>query len=202
MQAFIVVIVLVFLVLVIGQGRRSRLRNCLRLQVNKRSGKINEQGFFKNPELVFSDELGEITVRLEKPRGPGGPRSCWIARCPVQTLREISMRVYPQTTGKKIDKLFGLRDVEIESPEFDERFIIDTKDEDSARRLLTPPLQKSLLELDSQDFEFHIRRGNVRFREPVSGVLADIFPTEKSLDQFLDKVLLVFRQLNKELSNA
>jgi hypothetical protein len=122
----------------------------LREQAAKRNGNLENCFFCVGPKLLFNHSGYDFEVWTNKGDDETFSGEYTHARCKFRLSRDIKMAIYPKNFLATLFKFVGMPAMEIGNPDFDNTFIIKTKDESFARKLLTPELQRSLLSLKAQ----------------------------------------------------
>lgn len=82
----------------------------------------------------------------------------------------VRCEVYPDRMGPRARKLRGMQDIEIGSPEFDERYVIQGDDDAELRRLLSPAAQEQIERLrrlrDDDDVYVSFNKVSLVVRKP------------------------------------
>lgn len=109
-------------------------------------------------------------------------------RAPYVNWDDFRFRIYRKHVFSGIGKLFGMQDVEVGFPEFDEDFIIQGNDERKLRMLFNPPEIRELIQLQRQ-IHFEIRQDEYwfqdRFPEGVNELYFQVVGVIMDIDRLL-----------------
>ena len=119
---------------------------------------------------------------------------------PVPTAAGFKFVIYQQHFVDELGKFFGMQDIVIGYPEFDEKFIIKTNDEARVKNIFADmEMRKVLRSLPDFTFEITTTSGTADEKEPILQLYIEEAITEPSP---LRKVYHAFRQVLTELEEA
>jgi hypothetical protein len=164
MQAFwIGLIVLVPVCYVILQRDVRKVRKILDILAIEHDGQVRNV-FGSYPQLRFQHDGNTLLVSAM----PGS--SATGSRTPQHTFAQFYLPAVPESLYFRIrsrstqtagEQLFGLKDKQIGDAGLDDRFVIETEDEDRLRELLSPETRERILRL-SEDRGIHVSLGKVK----------------------------------------
>jgi hypothetical protein len=148
--AFLVVL---FAVLLAVQYSRAReIRKLLDEQATKRDGRVSGLGFFSHPRLDFS---------FSEDRSKDTPPCTYVIATPGVS-REVQFTIRREDWWGKTRKSFGVRDIDLGNPAFDDAFLVEG-DESLAREVLVDQVQQVLIALLPYRPAMTCRHSNLMF---------------------------------------
>lgn len=181
----VLIIVLVVGSYVLIRRRVGKVREVLEFLALERGGQVRGT-FGSYPQLTFQhDGVTLLVSAMPGTSGTAGGR-----HTSPQTFAQLQLPSAPEALFFRIrsrsiqtagERLFGLEDVRIGDAAFDDRFVIETRDVDRLRELLSPDLRRRIAELDG-------RRGVHVSLERVKGFDGTGWSTEPRLDVTIDEV--------------
>lgn len=101
---------------------------------------------WKSSQVQVHHKHWTLTVdTYEQPRGKHGGTTYTRMRAPYVNKDGFRFTIYRRGFFSDLGKLFGMQDVEVGDPEFDEAFIIKGDDEEKLRKLFANPRIRQLL---------------------------------------------------------
>lgn len=154
MQAFWTgIILLVPVCYVILRQQVRKVRKILDILAIEHDGQVRSV-FGSYPQLTFQQD--GVTLLVSAMTGGGGgvvtgnySGSKSFAQFYLHNVPEaLYFRIRSKTTQTAGEKLFGLKDMQIGDTGFDDRFVIETRDVDRLRELLTPDIRSRIIHLE------------------------------------------------------
>ena len=162
---FCIVAVIIAAAFFISYGVRqsSELDDIYARVARRLGGRASAGGFFGRPMIRFQYRGAYAMVDIYS---TGGKNPTYYTQLhltwPDQSLR---IEVYPERFVSRVGKFFGMADIQIGSPQFDELYLISGNDEAGIRHLLTADVQSKIDRLRSflgnDDIYFGISRGQL-----------------------------------------
>ncbi len=187
---FEIFIVLGFLVIgfFILSSQSKMITRLFRQQAVKRNGKVKKRLLFF-PQLILFDQGKEILI-YQSPGGRNSPPTTHM-KCILDSMREYKISITPENMLAKIGKSLGMKDIQIGNSEFDETFLIRGSDEMAVFNLLSPDIQKSILDIEDRYPTINIE--NKEFKFTISGWLKK----ERQFDPFIEVGLKIIKKANR-----
>lgn len=184
---FFAVIVLIVYLHYAAQYKRFEAR--FRKQAAMRNGKVTSKrmALWKIPRLYLYHEGNEISFSPLHRKGgttSSGERYLY-AECFIRNARDYSISITPEYALKKLGSIFGMQDIQLNNHDFDKAFYVSGDNETLVRNLLTPEIQKRLLDASSLELGIHIE--NKEFECSVYKPMTE----DNQLDLFIDVVIAV-----------
>lgn len=110
-------------------------------------GDFIEDGFWKSGGLRFQHGEWEIVLDTYTVQSDNTSSTYTRLRAPFVNKDGLYFKISREGFFSKIGKFFGMQDLEIGDPYFDEKFIIKGNHEDKIRRLLASDQLKELIDL-------------------------------------------------------
>ena len=185
----LVFVVMMIVIIFVQQQRKYQLQLLIR-QAKKRNG-IVKGGFFSYyPQLNFSQEATEISIHI-KPGGESSrPQTILEAIFPSESNRRI--HIFPKSIVYQAWKVLGLQDIQLNDPNFDQVFALQTNVSDFAHNLFSPEIRNKLLSCKSFQIDILLEKKRMKF------IAYRNFLDDESYDLFIETGLLILRRL-KEL---
>ena len=128
--------------LILMNRRRKRLIQVLQRIAEKRGGEITKYPIIY-PSLQFIHDGARIIIRFEPGSRHSPPKTI------LQAFHNISLNhkviIYRETILSRIAKTFGMKDIQMGSEEFDNKFIVKGDDEYFTYNLLDYEIQEKLI---------------------------------------------------------
>lgn len=109
-------------------------------------GEFTEEKIFKDGKLVIEHEQWTITLDTYTVHANNAHVTYTRMRAPYINKDGFRFNIYKKSIFSGLGKIFGMQDVEIGDPQFDEEYIIQGKPEESVKRLLSNREIRSLIE--------------------------------------------------------
>jgi hypothetical protein len=139
---FLLIVGVVVAVLVYTAQQRAELRNSYERLASRYGGRCQPGGLFSTPSVQFIHDDAWVTIEISS---TGGKHKTYYTHVRFRSPRlGIRCEVYPEGLWSRVGKLIGMVDVEIGSPDFDERYIISGSDPAALRSLLNPIVQSQI----------------------------------------------------------
>ena len=108
-------------------------------------GTLYEAGLFARPKIQFEHADAEVTIDIYT---TGGERPVYYTQAHFRGIHPTTRcEVYPEGMWSRIGKLIGMADIDIGSPDFDERYVIKGDEPAQISTLLSPAVQNQIDEL-------------------------------------------------------
>ena len=184
---FVVLIAFLFLVFYVHSKQNRELDEIFRRLARRYSGHAIGGGLMTPASFTFHYQ--GAPVKVEAKRG-GEDESDYTQIQIAWPDRSARCEVYPERFSSRLGKLFGMTDVEIGSPEFDEIFVITGDSEAKLRELLSPDVQQAIRALWRMrplgDIYFSIGGGKMAVKK------LSLIREEKLLARFVEAVLHLY----------
>jgi hypothetical protein len=169
-------------------SQKKALTELYQQQAAKRNGQV-KRFLLIFPKLILYDQGTQILINQTS----GGKNSPPVTslECTLNSMADYSISIGPEHVFTRIGKGFGMQDILIGNPEFDESFLIQGSDEGTVRAFLAPEIQERVLRLAEKSPIIKIQKKAFSFR--VSGRLR----TERQLDQFIEAGLELIKKANE-----
>lgn len=157
-------------------------------QVIKRNGRIKKG--FRYQQLIFPYEMFEVHVYFT----PGGKKSPPYTHV---TTKMVPLRPYTITLYKEIEvfsriaEVFGIKDIQLNNPVFDEAFVVKGSDESVVHAFFSSGIQNKLLLFKDKRPAFLIYKNKFSFSVP--GIPND----DTDLDNIIDTGLILLSRVNE-----
>lgn len=141
---FIIVIV-VFTTLFAVKQRQRKIVEVYTKLAEQYGGRCEPGGWFSHPKVKFQHAGARVAIDIYSTGGENATHYTQVhfyGRCP-----NVRCEVYPEGGWSRVKKFFGMQDIEIGSPRFDERYIIQGDDGAALRSLLNPGVQRQIARL-------------------------------------------------------
>lgn len=113
--------------------------------------------FLSNPSLSGQVRGFEVNLRMVR-RGSGKNSNTFtVLEVKPQQPPGFSFHVYEANFFNTLGKVFGMQDIEINDPEFDRKFIIQSHNENKIHELFTPSIKESFIRYADQYTNWGIR---------------------------------------------
>lgn len=113
-----------------------------RLHLSYQSGDLNGYGTIKG-----SLDGHRVTVNTYNKSGPGGPKPCTQYRVAYRDPLPIDLKLMRQGLAKGVEKVYGMQDIILGDPAFDDYFLVYGAKPDKVRNLLSAGLQSAIKEV-------------------------------------------------------
>jgi hypothetical protein len=148
----------------------------MQVEAEKRGGVVD--GPFINPSLRFfyRDQSVMVTIRHGRKNSPP------VTRIVVSVKKAFPAKVilYHESIAARIEKKFGLQDIQLGVEDFDKAFIIQADNEFFVKNMMTPMIQGRLLEMKHQ-------KPHIVFNEMMLTIsMKRIFRAEEQYDQLIN----------------
>ena len=136
----------------------SDFKKIIKNQAIKRNGQVSGGLFFGKPTLRFNHYNEPVKIYNLRTR-----YSC-ITYIEIYLSQRVdqTIKIYKESIASKIGKTLGMRDIQIDNPDFDEKIIIKASDERFIRKILTFEIQNKILSL-MEKYSFTISLNNNLF---------------------------------------
>lgn len=109
-------------------------------------GEYKEDGFFKEGKLVIEHGQWEITLDTYTVHSNNVHVTYTRIRAPYLNSNNFRFTIYRKSFFSGLGKIFGMQDVEIGDPQFDEQFIIKGQPEEMVKKLFANREIRALIE--------------------------------------------------------
>jgi hypothetical protein len=139
--AFIIVIVFA-VVVAVNATQRQRTTEAYSLLAQHNQGTCTAGGWSSRPVVRFRRADCQVTVDVYS---TGGQHQVYYTQVHFYGRQPaVRCEVYPEGAWSRIGKLVGMEDIQIGSPDFDDRYIIKGDGPTALRSLLTPAVQMQI----------------------------------------------------------
>ena len=128
--------------LILMNRRRKRLIQVLQRIAEKRGGEVTKYPIIY-PSLQFNHDGAKLAIRFEPGSRHSPPKTTLYVFHDFSLNHEVI--VYRETTLSRIAKAFGMKDIQMGSEEFDNKFIVKGDDEYFTYNLLDYEIQEKLI---------------------------------------------------------
>ena len=141
---------IVFVVILVGNltqwiTRSRQLNKTFQLLAETRSGTLSPGGLWQRPSVRFMHDGNSVLVDLFSTRRRSKTRYTQLhIPWPDTHLR---LQVYPEHSWNRLGKYFGMQDIALGVPQFDDRYMITGNAETRIRKLLSPAAQTRIEKL-------------------------------------------------------
>lgn len=139
---FIVVVIVAMFVVIAAQGRQNTLNEAYGQVVRRYGGKVVPAGWFGTPSASFSANgiMVRVDVFATGARGKSNFTQVHLG-WPDPTLR---LEVFPVRLWERMGRFMGMHDIQIDSPQFDDDYVIRGGDESDVRVFLSGAVQHQI----------------------------------------------------------
>ncbi len=159
---------------------------------------INTNGS-QDYHVVLQTDRGNIEMDIVS--SPGGnaeggyEQTNLLAELPTTT--NFRFAIYPEDVINRIGKLFGMQDVKLGYPEFDDKVIVQTNDQSKLKSLFADQAIRHVFESLS-GYSFHIDKHKEREGDHLHLVIQRAISTPTDLQQIFHAFLHVLGSFNKQ----
>lgn len=193
-----VFVVMSIVVAVIYDTKRSQKQEALfKSLASKRGGSISKGTFFKDPKLHIekNDRTIDVYYKAGTRHSPG--YTCF--EVSIDYVKDYSTLIYVDEPISKLFKVFGMQDIEINDPGFDDAFVIKSNDEMFVLNFLNSELRDMLMRFNSHQLNpdlIHrpslvIEQGKLHFY--IEGDL----DSEATYNEFIDAGMIILDRLQQ-----
>jgi hypothetical protein len=124
---------------------------------------VVQGGFWKGGSKVQA-QVGPWTVALDTYTVSSGHSHITFTRmrAPYVNPEDFRVKIFRRSVLSELDKLFGMQDIEVGDPDFDEAFIIKGNDEDRVRLLFSDPKLRQMIQ-DQPQIQLEVKDSEGRF---------------------------------------
>ncbi len=177
----------IMLVVPIIRKRRRFVNTLLEHQRMKRNGTVKK--ILGIPYYLEFPMDGQ-TVTLSLSHGSRNSPECSLFRVNMSSASDFVVTVRFEDAVTKFGKKFGLKDIQVMSPEFDEAFLVGGLDEHRVRAFLDTDVQHTLMDWKALKPSLTVSNKSLEFR------VYQLIKDDETLDRFIDagQKLLVKRR--------
>lgn len=183
----LVYVIIVAIFLFSWRKKISEQGRILKQQAQKRNGSIKSNMLFSR--LVFPHQDLEVALWFTT-GGKNSPPYTHV-NCKLPLIREYKLDLFRQTAFSNIGKKFGMQDIQINNPDFDDSFIIQGSDEMAVRNILSQDIQQKLLAYKDYNPAININRRQFSVRIP------QLLINNEQYDEFIDIALTVIDKVKQ-----
>lgn len=161
---------------------------------------IIDGGFLKEEKMLAKFEDWEITIDTYMQSTGKSSTVYTRIRAPYKCKDEFNFKIYNKSLFSGINKAFGMQDIEVGYPEFDEKFIIKGNDEVKLNELLSNDKIRELLSFHN-NISFEVKKSGGMFGsrslEDVNQLHFEIVGVIRDVERLRNIYMLFSLVLNK-----
>ena len=171
--------------------KSEKLKKMFLTQVQKRNGRIIQQGIFSHPRLMIPYQGMDVMIYLF----PGYLRKPPFSRIETKlsTVINFTLEIFKEDFWSYLVKSLGLKDLQTHNPAFDKAFLIKANNESLARDFLTTELQDFLINRKLNHLRLEIKNQLFRF------FTKDSPNNEEQLEELIETGLAFLNQVKQKL---
>jgi len=166
-----------------------KTREIFQRQAEKRGGYVEEKFYHFSPRLVIP-YIDQKIIVYSTPGSRNSPPYTHL-RYRFSSIRNINLTVYKEGFFSKLGKTFGMQDIIVDDPEFDEIFIIQGRDEILVRDILSLSVKEKLLILSRLNMRLKINRSIILLSVPSK------LKIDNDLGQFIEAGVAVVQKVTQ-----
>ena len=172
--------------LAVNQSRNKKTAALFDALAMKHNGTLLKGNLLSVPRLKLDDEGTEILI-FSTPGGRNSPPHTWF-QARLSLTRDFKINLYREYNFYKVGKMFGMQDVVLDNPEFDESFIVQGSDELIVRSFFSGDIQAKLLPWKERSAALRIENKQLQFSVPSR------FQSEQEYDALIETGRALLRQ--------
>jgi len=128
-----------------------------------------------------------VEISLMQESTDEAPRRYTEYRVEFENPKGILMSVYRESFFRKVGKAFGMQDIELNDPEFDQKFVVMGNDENAVKTVLEPSIRSKMMKVKNFRMVINRREPNAAYSQQ-PGLVTDIARLRYVLDTMIDVV--------------